>query len=207
MELLDGIDMETLVARHGPIEPERVVHLMSQACHSLHEAHQRQLIHRDVKPANLFVCRNGEDLDFVKVLDFGLVKHGGLDRERHPKLTADGSITGTPAYLYPEAITGEGAIDHRADLYALGCVAYWLLTGQLVFSADSHTAMLVEHATAVPVAPSRRAEFEIPPELDALILACLEKKPSDRPGSAKALAGRLREIPGLRPWDQDRAAA
>jgi serine/threonine-protein kinase len=205
MELLDGIDMETLVESFGPVEPARAVHCVIQACHSLNEAHKRQLIHRDIKPANLFVCRYGEDFDFVKVLDFGLVKQERAAGETEMKLTADGSVTGTPAYMYPEALRGDGVIDHRADIYSLGCVAYWLLTGQLVFTASSQMAMLMEHANARPEPPSRRTELEIPPKLDAAVLACLEKNPADRPQGAGALADLLRGIGFAEPWNQARA--
>jgi serine/threonine-protein kinase len=207
MELLDGIDMETLVERYGPVEPARAVHYLTQACHSLSEAHNRQLIHRDIKPANLFVCSYGEDFDFVKVLDFGLVKREESANEADLKLTAEGSVTGTPAYLYPEAISGKHPVDQRSDLYSLGCVAYWLLTGGHVFTADSPMAVLVEHASAAPVPPSERSELEIPAALDALILACLEKEPANRPQTAAELSRRLAEIVFAQPWDQERARA
>ena len=207
MELLNGIDMETLVKRFGPIEPERAVYMLIQACHSLHEAHCRQLIHRDIKPANLFVCEYGEDRDFVKVLDFGLVKHDKAGDETDPKLTREGSITGTPAYMYPEAITGTSPVDHRSDIYSMGCVAYWLLTGELVFTARTPMAMLTEHATAEPIPPSQRSELEIPEDLDDVVLACLAKHPDDRPDGADELAGRLEGIRFERPWDNERARA
>jgi len=205
MELLDGIDMETLVQRFGPIPPERAVYMLTQACHSLHEAHCRQLIHRDIKPANLFVCEYGEDRDFVKVLDFGLVKQDGAGNDADPKLTREGSITGTPAYLYPEAITGYAPVDHRSDLYSMGCVAYWLLTGELVFTADTPLAMLTQHATAEPIPPSQRSELEIPAALDDVVLACLAKQPDERPGGADELAGRLEKIRFEKPWGNERA--
>lgn len=207
MELLDGIDMETLVKRFGPVEPSRVVHYMIQACHSLQEAHKRQLIHRDIKPANLFVCIYGEDFDFVKVLDFGLVKQGAVEDEADMKLTVDGSMAGTPAYIYPEAVSGEGPVDHRADIYSLGCVAYWLLTGQLVFTASTPVAMMMEHAKTDPVPPSNRSEIDIPAGLDDVILACLEKDPANRPQDASELADRLRKIDFEPHWDQERAKA
>ncbi len=207
MELLDGIDMETLVKRFGPIQPERVVYLLVQACHSLHEAHCRQLIHRDVKPANLFVCDYGEDRDFVKVLDFGLVKHDKAGDETDPKLTREGAITGTPAYMYPEAITGASPVDPRSDIYSMGCVAYWLLTGELVFTAKTPLAMLTEHASAAPIPPSQRSELGIPELLDDVVLACLAKSPGDRPHGADELARRLESIRFETPWDNERARA
>jgi serine/threonine-protein kinase len=207
MELLDGIDMETLVERFGPVEPSRAVYYMIQACHSLNEAHKRQLIHQDIKPANLFVCTYGDDYDFVKVLDFGLVKQDEPGRESDMKLTADGSVTGTPAYMYPEVVSDKNPVDHRSDIYSLGCVAYWLLTGQLVFTAKTHMAMLMEHATAEPVPPSKRSEMEIPKELERVVLTCLEKDPGNRPQSADELASRLRDIEFKQSWDQERAQA
>jgi serine/threonine-protein kinase len=207
MELLNGIDMETLVKRFGPIEPERAVYMLIQACHSLHEAHRRQLIHRDIKPANLFVCEYGEDRDFVKVLDFGLVKHEEAGDETDPKLTREGSITGTPAYMSPEAITGTSPVDQRSDVYSMGCVSYWLLTGELVFTAKTPMAMLTEHATAQPIPPSQRSELEIPDVLDSVVLACLAKHPNDRPHGADELTGRLEGIRFEKPWDNERARA
>jgi len=207
MELLDGIDMETLIERFGPIEPSRAAHYLIQACHSLNEAHNQQLIHRDIKPANLFVCRYGDDYDFVKVLDFGLVKREKAADESDLKLTVDGSVSGTPAYMYPEAVSGKNPVDNRSDIYSLGCVAYWLLTGQRVFTAANHMAMLMEHATVEPIPPSQRSEMEIPADLDQAILACLAKDPDDRPQGADELARRLRRINFEQSWDQDRARA
>ena len=147
MELLDGLDLQTLVAKHGPQPPERVVFLLRQACHSLYEAHKAGLVHRDIKPANIFMCRYGTDLDFVKVLDFGIVKREQMAGKEEAQLTAVGMISGTPAYLAPEMALAEGPTDGRADLYALGCVGYWLLTGQLVFDKANAMAMVVAHST------------------------------------------------------------
>ncbi|MEZ4650452.1 MAG: serine/threonine-protein kinase, partial [Candidatus Eisenbacteria bacterium] len=207
MELLRGIDLETLVNRFGPVAPERVVYVLTQACHSLHEAHSRGLIHRDIKPANLFLCRYGEDCDFVKVLDFGLVKRDRAGDETDPMLTREGSITGTPAYMYPEAITGASPVDQRSDIYSIGCVAYWLLTGQLVFPARTALAMLAEHANAKPVPPSQRSELDIPEALDEIVLACLAKRPEDRPSGAEVLAARLADVTFQKPWDNGSARA
>jgi len=205
MELLEGIDMDTLVKRYGPVAPERAVYLLRQVCHSLHEAHRRQLIHRDIKPANLFVCEYGEDRDFVKVLDFGLVKQHRTGGHADPQLTLEGGVPGTPAYLYPEAISGTHPIDHRSDIYSLGCVVYWLLTGRPVFEAGTPMAMMAEQVKSDPVAPSQRSEFAIPEELDDLVLACLAKDPKDRPASAEALAEQLAAVEFERSWDQERA--
>jgi len=201
MELLAGIDVESLVSRFGPQPPERVVHMMRQACESLAEAHYRGLIHRDVKPANLHVCVIGMELDFVKLLDFGLVH----DVQRDERLTLDGSIAGTPAYLAPESAS-HSHFDARSDLYSLGCVAYWLLTGTTVFSGDTAAAVLAAHIRDAPEPPSRRTEVPIPKELEDVILACLAKDPDARPSTAEALSRMLAAVP-LPAWTQQRANA
>jgi serine/threonine-protein kinase len=205
MELLEGIDLERLVDRFGPLPPERAVYILEQACESLAEAHRRELVHRDIKPSNLFLCRYALQFDVVKVLDFGLAKHTRFDRD-DPMLSRTGEIRGTPAYLPPEMALDEAPVDGRVDLYGLGCVAYWLLTGALVFDAASPTAMIIAHATQPPVPPSQRSETPIPPELDELVLACLAKAPSERLASAEALAEGLAAIPLEHPWTQERAA-
>jgi serine/threonine-protein kinase len=186
MELLAGRDLESLVRDFGPVQADRAIFLLRQACHSLADAHARGLVHRDIKPANIYVCRMGLEYDFVKVLDFGLVKtHDRASTQT--LLTLDHHTTGTPAYMAPEIILGEADVDRRADVYALGCVAYFLLTGQLVFEADTSMKMLMQHVQARPVAPSQRTELRIPPELDAIVLACLEKDPNRRPQHAEEL--------------------
>lgn len=184
MELLDGIDLSTLVKKFGPQPPARVAHILSQVCRSLGDAHQRGMIHRDIKPTNIYVCRLGNEYDFAKVLDFGLVKI--LD-SKDPQLTGVGGATGTPAYMAPEMALGNDHIDGRCDLYGLGCVAYWLLTGTLVFEENSATAMMLAHVQKTPVPPSKRSGLKIPAALEQVILACLEKKPEDRPDSAEVL--------------------
>ncbi len=206
MELLEGLDLEELVERHGPLPPERVVHVLEQVCHSLAEAHAQGLVHRDIKPANIFLCRYGRDLDFVKVLDFGLVKRAGELSRGDPKLTEAGGFAGTPAYGSPESAEGGDAeADPRSDLYSLGCVAYWLLTGQTVFEASSPMLMLVQHLHTEPEPPSSIAELDVPQELDELIMACLRKNPADRPASADEVSRRLRGIEFATPWSSDRA--
>ena len=142
MELLDGVDLEQLVREHGPLPAERVSHILRQACASLAEAHARGIIHRDIKPANIYLCRRALEHDVVKVLDFGLVKRSRSDGAAGAVVTHPELVTGTPAYLAPET-TMSGVVDQRADLYALGCVGFWLLTGRLVFEAATLTAMLV----------------------------------------------------------------
>ena len=165
MELLEGFSLQALVDRFGPVPPERAVRLLRQACHSLAEAHAAGLVHRDVKPANLFVCRLGLDLDFVKVLDFGLVKVQHADATGAEALTGEGGFTGTPGYMAPEVAVG-AEVDQRADIYALGCVAYWLLTGRRVFESGSAMQIVVDHVRTPPVPPSQRAGQAIPPGLE-----------------------------------------
>jgi serine/threonine-protein kinase len=187
MELLAGRDLESLVREFGPIPADRAIFLLRQVAHSLADAHARDLVHRDIKPANIYVCRMGLEFDFVKVLDFGLVKHNARSRATDSLATLDHTTTGTPAYMAPEVILGNTDVDRRADVYALGCVAYYLLTGELVFEADSPMKMLVQHLQTEPVPPSARTELPIPEELDKLVLACLQKDPRRRPQSAGEL--------------------
>jgi serine/threonine-protein kinase len=201
MELLDGISLERFVQRFGPMPPERVVFVLRQVCHSLNEAHGRNLIHRDIKPANIFLCRLGPDDDFVKVLDFGLVKH--VQASPGSMLTGQGETAGTPDYMPPEIALGSEALDGRADLYSLGCVAYYLLTGAPVFSRPGALATVLAHVQEDPVPPSERSEYEIPPALEALILECLAKDPAARPASARELGERLAATLGAAAWTSD----
>jgi len=206
MELLDGISLDRWVQTYAPMEPARLVYMLRQVCHSLAEAHARGLVHRDIKPANIFLCRLGPDDDFVKVLDFGLVKHAS-PAAAATKLTAAGNAAGTPAYMPPEVALARQDVDGRADLYALGCVAYFLLTGQVVFTADSVIAIALAHVNDQPVPPSARSSFTIPDRLDALILQCLAKEPAERPASAVDLANRLAETVPEDSWSADAAHA
>jgi eukaryotic-like serine/threonine-protein kinase len=204
MELLAGFDLDQLVRKYGPIAPSRVAYILQQACDSLGEAHGRGMVHRDIKPANIYLCRMGLQHDFVKVLDFGLVKSDNQGKEQ-TLLTAPEVTTGTPAFMAPEVALSEG-VDGRTDLYALGCVGYWLLTGQLVFTADSAIQMVAHHLRTPPVPPSRRSELEIPPALDQIILQCLAKDPADRPASSQELARMLGRVNGDGGWNEDQAA-
>jgi serine/threonine-protein kinase len=204
MELLDGLDTDKLIRRFGPVPAARAIHMLRQVCHSLSEAESHGLVHRDIKPANIFVCRYGEEYDFVKVLDFGIVKasHDAPDVNRG--LTAENAVQGTPAFMAPEQIMG-GLVDGRADIYATGCVAYWLLTGQLVFVAPTSMGLLMHHTQTQPVPPSSRSELPIPSALDQLVLSCLAKDPGARPQSAKELSRRLGEVDGASAWSQEQA--
>jgi eukaryotic-like serine/threonine-protein kinase len=209
MELLDGLDVDRLVRASGPIAAERAVYILRQVCHSLSEAQSCDLVHRDIKPANIFLCRYGEDYDFVKVLDFGIAKAASRDlaaAATGPVLTRDNVVRGTPAFIAPEQAMG-AALDARADIYATGCVAYWLLTGELVFTGDTPIGILMQHVTAPPMAPSARTELPIPAALDELVLSCLAKDPAARPQSARELARRLADVQCRDVWTEDRAKA
>jgi serine/threonine-protein kinase len=205
MELLEGLNLQELVSRFGPLSPARAVHLLKQACLSLGEAHERGLVHRDIKPSNLVACRMGLAVDFLKVLDFGLVKMPSEEGEEQANLTSPNVTTGTPAFMAPEVALGNRPVDRRADLYALGCVAHWLLTGRTPFEAPTAVAMLMQHVQADPMPPSHASEVPIPPELDRIVLDCLAKNPDDRPADATVLYRRLSECPLPDPWDRDRA--
>ncbi len=203
MELLEGMDLEALIREHGPMPPARVAHVLRQALDSLEEAHARGLVHRDIKPANLHLGRHGLHHDHLKVLDFGLVKPAPGDVELGPTLTADGRISGTPAYLAPETVAGARDIDGRADVYALGCVAYWLLTGKRVFPGEDILRVAVAHVTETPIPPSLRGAEDLGSDFEALIMATLEKDPVRRPDAAS-----LREMLAsvkIGPWSESDA--
>jgi serine/threonine-protein kinase len=200
MEYLNGLDLETLVNKYGPAPAERAIHLMLQISESLEEAHRIGLVHRDIKPANIFTSLHGVQYDFIKVLDFGLAKFS----QENNGLTVSNSASGTPAFMAPEAALGE-AVDARADLYALGAVGYWLLTGKLVFEGGTAYATVLDHIRKAPVPPSKRTEIDIPKELERIIMMCLEKDPAKRPESAQALARMLRAVEVEFEWNQERA--
>ena len=187
MELLDGISLQTLVTKFGPLPANRVAHILRQICLSLEEAHQNGVVHRDLKPSNVMVCRVALTYDFVKVLDFGLAK-SVRQGEEVTQLTMEGMASGTPGYIAPEVAIGEARIDHRADLYAVGCVAYFLLTGTLVFYDTNPVTMALKHVQAEPDLPSTRTELLIPKGLEEIVMRCLAKHPDDRPGSAREIA-------------------
>jgi len=207
MELLNGIDLDQLVQRYGPVPAERVIHIVKQVCHSLAEAHANGLVHRDIKPANIFISRIASERDFVKVLDFGLVKLDHYRDQPDPlRLTRADSASGTPGYMAPEIVLGETEYDHRVDLYSLGCVAYWLLTGKMVFEADTAMKVMLDHARSPAPKPSTRTELSIPRALEDIVMSCLEKDPARRPTSAEKLEAQLAACPVPSPWTAERAA-
>jgi serine/threonine-protein kinase len=203
MELLLGLDLFALVRGFGPLPPERVVAVLQQACRSLGEAHEAGLLHRDVKPANLFLCRLGLDCDVVKVLDFGLVKSIGGDDDA--QITREGALTGSPAYLPPER-AGGGPGDVSSDIYSLGCAAFFLLTGRTVFTGEP-MAMVLDHVRTPPERPSAASGRPVPEALEEIVMACLEKSPSRRPATAIELGRRLGEVSLESPWTPERAEA
>ena len=200
MEYLPGIDLERLVQRFGPQPAQRVIRILAQVCGALHEAHGKGIVHRDIKPGNIILSERGGALDVAKVVDFGLVQelsasHAGTTQH----------VLGTPAYLAPEAITDPTAVGPAADLYALGAVGYFLLTGKRVF--DGALVDLVIHHVRTPAArPSTVAAVTIPEALEDLVMACLAKAPADRPASAAALEAKLRALADPGDWGDDAAA-
>jgi serine/threonine protein kinase len=217
MELLDGLDLESLVVRYGAQPAARVIRLLEQACSSLAEAHDAGLLHRDIKPPNLFTCRAADEVDICKLLDFGIVQTPGdapakpialAPIPETPKLTQLGAMLGTPGFMAPEQILGM-RLDGRADLYALGCVGWWLLAGREVFSRDDGEAKVLHKHIYEDVPPLRSSvRGWLPEELEAVIASCLAKEPEERPIDARTIAARLRaiEIPAEHAWTAERAA-
>ncbi|HSO30956.1 MAG TPA: serine/threonine-protein kinase [Labilithrix sp.] len=210
MELLEGASLDEVVEVDGPQPEERVIHLLEQAAASLAEAHDAGLIHRDVKPANILIVDRGGISDLVKVVDFGLVKDVGYkapgEATPEPALTMANSITGTPLYIAPETVTAPETVDARTDLYALGAVGYWLLTGTHVFGGSSILEVCAHHLHSVPDAPSARLGSPVAADLEGVLLACLAKRPEDRPASAHVLRERLRSCAAAGLWTNARAA-
>ena len=187
MELLDGIELRDIVLRHGALPPGRVIHMLRQACGSLAEAHEAHMIHRDVKPGNIMVCRHGGMHDVVKVLDFGLVKdQESSQTPESPQLTTERSVVGTPAYMSPEAIADPLRVDARTDIYALGAVGYFMLTGTSMFDAKTRDEAFRLQLTEMPPLPSERLGRPVPEDLERVIMRCLEKDRDRRPSSARA---------------------
>ena len=206
MEYLDGINLEDLVRLHGPQPAGRVLAILDQVCGALSEAHENGLVHRDIKPANIILTERGGEPDVAKVVDFGLVKPIVSD---DPDLTVSmpGVLTGTPLYLSPESLTSPDASDPRSDLYALGAVGYFLLTGQPVFAGATIPEIIGHHLHTAPVPPSQRLGRPLPEDLARVLVQCLHKSVDERPSSARELRSRLRRCTEVTPWGCDEAAA
>jgi serine/threonine protein kinase len=202
MEYLDGVDLERLVHEHGPLPAARVAHILLQAAEALAEAHAAGVIHRDIKPANLVLCNHPRRPDLLKVVDFGLVKDL---RQSDPAVTDINVISGTPLYMAPETVTAPDAVDGRADLYALGAVAYFLLTGNPPFTGKNVIEVMGQHLHATVTPPSELCA--VPSDLEAILLACLAKDPADRPQSAAELVDRLEGCRDAASWKRAEARA
>lgn len=205
MEYLDGIPLDLLVERFGPQPEGRVVHILQQVCGSLAEAHGIGLIHRDIKPANIVLNQRGGMQDVIKVLDFGLVK--AVDSRKEATLTAAGSITGTPQFISPEGIERPATVDARSDLYAVGAVGYFLLTGTPMFDGDTIMELCTKQVRAKPQSVSERLGREVCADLEKLILQCLAKNPDERPQTARELADLLAHCRCAGTWSTDEARA
>lgn len=203
MEYLDGINLQSLVDRYGPQPAGRVVQILKQICSSLYEAHTLGLVHRDIKPANIMLNRRGGECDVVKVLDFGLVRSLEEDANGENNKT----MSGTPMYMSPEAIQNPKSIDVRSDIYSLGAVGYFLLTGHSLFQATSLGELFQHHIDSVPMPPSERIGIAIDPQLEGAIMACLEKNRANRPQTAKDLALKLELVVSSNDWGREKAEA
>ena len=205
MEYLEGANLADAVAVAGPMPAGRVIHILDQTAGALAEAHRIGLIHRDIKPANIFLTEQGALPDVAKVLDFGLVKQlGQPDAEVNDVTRADG-VTGTPLYMAPEAITAPATVDARADLYALGAVGYFLVTGEDVFTGTTMVEICGKHMYEMPTPPSERLGQVVPPDLERLILGCLEKDPARRPTDARAVQRDLKACRDAGAWGEEDA--
>jgi eukaryotic-like serine/threonine-protein kinase len=203
MEYLDGLDLQTLVEEHGPQEPARVAHILAQLAGALAEAHGAGVVHRDVKPANVMLCERGGQPDVVKVLDFGLTKE--LSPQNDVLKSDVHRIIGTPLYLSPEAVTDPASVDAQSDLYAVGAVGYFLLTGAPPFSGKNTVELCGHHLYSTPTPISARRGAPVPAELEALVMSCLEKRPGERPASAAALESALSSLAAQ--WTRESARA
>jgi hypothetical protein len=203
MEYLVGVPLDRFVADHGPLDEGRTIYVLQQICASLNEAHELGLIHRDIKPDNVFLCRAGGAYDVVKVLDFGLVMDRSSDDET--RLSAPGAMLGTPTYMPPEAFTRPDSVDARSDIYSVGALGYFLLTGHPPFEAKTVVELFHMHTKSKPVPPSERANRPILPDLENAVLACLDKEPDRRPKSANALSRELEWCRSFGDWNRDKA--
>jgi serine/threonine-protein kinase len=205
MEYLPGLTLEALVNQTRPLPPARAIHFLRQMCGALEEAHARGLIHRDIKPGNVMICERGGIPDVAKLLDFGLVLPLAGDADGD-KLTQDGTVTGTPAYLSPEQAGGQDNLAARSDIYSLGALAYFLLTGQSPFAGRSAVKMLAAHLYEPP-APLTAHRADVPPDLEAVILKCLAKSPADRFADVRSLEAALGACDTVKEWTEEDAAA
>jgi hypothetical protein len=205
MEYLEGLALDKLVQGFGRQPEGRVIHILRQVCGSLAEAHTQGLVHRDIKPANIFLTHRGGIPDFVKVLDFGLVKARNL--EGQAELTGATATLGTPLYMSPEAVRYPDSVDARSDLYSLGCVGYYLLTGEPVFAGLSVGEVLVHQVESPPEKPSVRLRGPVSPDLEELLMSCLAKKPAERPASADAFEAALAKCAAAARWSRAEADA
>jgi serine/threonine-protein kinase len=202
MEYLEGVDLDRLIKEGGPIAPSRVIHILSQVCGALSEAHLLGLIHRDIKPANIILTERVDEPDVVKVVDFGLVRE--VKPAQGPEVSQENALIGTPGYLAPETMVGTPA-DVRADIYAVGAVGYFLLTGRHVFRSSNLLELLQKHLTQRPVRPSTARGGAIAEDLEDLILSCLEREPAERPASAAELRAQLLACADARLYDRAEA--
>jgi serine/threonine-protein kinase len=202
MEYLDGITLEELVDLDGPQPSARVVALVAQICGSLAEAHAVGLIHRDVKPANVMLCERDQIADVVKVLDFGLVKT--VSDASAAQVSRVDAIIGTPMYMAPESIMRPEQVDARADIYAVGAVAYFLLTGRDVFDGKTVVEVCAHQLHTKPEPPSARLGAPLPKDFEAIVMSCLAKSPGDRPASAKELRGKVLACTDANGWNEAR---
>jgi len=200
MEHISGGSLSDRLTQAGPLELKETLRIGIQISLGLAAAHARGLIHRDVKPANVYVCRYGREVDFVKVLDFGLVKSQNEAFGSDVMLSLDHFVAGTPSFMPPEQVLGNRQLDGRSDIYAVGCLAYWLVTGRLVFTGHTPMEIMLQHTQAKPVPPSQRTELHLSQAFDELIMACLEKDPDDRPSTAEVLAARLATVETMNAW-------
>jgi hypothetical protein len=200
MEHLPGITLQTLVERFGPVPPARAIAILRQVCGSLAEAHAKGLVHRDIKPQNIMLCERGGRNDVVKVLDFGLVKDLGVSED--DELSKQEAITGSPLFLSPEAVRGAETVESRSDLYSLGAVAYWLLTGLTVFDGTNAWKVCLQHLHEKPLRPSERVDFPIPEDLEAIVMNCLRKHPENRPANAVELEKQLAGCEAADHWSE-----
>jgi eukaryotic-like serine/threonine-protein kinase len=205
MEFLPGHNVGELVEDYGPLPPGRMVYLMEQICAALSEAHGIGLVHRDIKPANIFCAYRGGIYDVAKLLDFGLAKSAVDMPEAQAQLTMEGTVTGSPLFMSPEQASGGDDIDARSDIYSLGAVMYYLLTGQAPFMFDNPLKVMIAHASQ-DVVPPRQINPDLPEELEEVVLRCLEKDPDHRYQSADELQRALRELVLEGAWSADQAA-